>query len=241
MVWLARRGMQTMPIPGGADLDREGAARPSSFRTTSSLSPARGAQTGHVENLQDNQSGHLEPGFGDSANPTVLLVVSPDVDLDESRTAESAADPIWEDESASVREWVEALLRKTHPNARDRIRLGPLEIDAARRSVSILTSDIRLTPTEFRLLSYLAMNAGRLVGHTELLSTVWGPGYADDIHLLQEAIRSLRGRIALVTDRPLIESVYGAGYRMAAWAEESPAPCGPEDHAETAQPQPDNT
>ncbi|HEX7498113.1 MAG TPA: response regulator transcription factor [Candidatus Limnocylindrales bacterium] len=221
MAWLASHGMQTIPIAGSSDLDRETGTGPSSVRAPLSRSHVRGPEPGHLVGL----SGHHR----ESTSPTVVLVVSPDVNGDVSASSESSADTIRQDESASVREWVDALLLKTHPNGRDHLTLGPLEIDSARRSVRILSSDIRLTPTEFRLLNYLAENAGRVVGHTELLSAVWNPGYADDIHLLQETIRSLRGRISLVTDKPVIESVYGAGYRMAEWDEQSPAPDGAED------------
>lgn len=221
MAWLASHGMQTIPIAGSSGLDREAATGPSSVRAPLSRSHIRGTEPGRVVGL----SGHHR----ESTSPTVVLVVSPDVNGDESASSESSADTIRQDESASVREWVDALLLKTHPNGRDHLTLGPLEIDSARRSVRILSSDIRLTPTEFRLLNYLAENAGRVVGHTELLSAVWNPGYADDIHLLQETIRSLRGRISLVTDKPVIESVYGAGYRMAEWDAQNPAPDGAED------------
>jgi DNA-binding response OmpR family regulator len=215
MAWLASRGMQSVPIPGNAGLDREVGTGPSSSRT---------GLPGHHED-------HVESRLRDSTSPTVVLIVSPDVNSDESSSSESPADTIRQHESASVSEWVGALRLKTYPTGRDHIRLGPLQIDAARRSVTILSSDIRLTPTEFRLLNYLAENEGRIVGHTELLSTVWNPGYADDIHLLQETIRALRGRIALVTDMQLIESVYGAGYRIAAWAAENPTPDGGQEHA----------
>jgi DNA-binding winged helix-turn-helix (wHTH) protein len=102
-----------------------------------------------------------------------------------------------------------------------RIELGSLVIDSARRTVEVRGVEVHLTPTEFRLVRYLTERPDRLVGHHELLGTVWGPGYEDDIHLLQVTMRSLRARIAVVTDEPLIETVYGAGYRMAS-REENP-------------------
>jgi DNA-binding winged helix-turn-helix (wHTH) protein len=95
------------------------------------------------------------------------------------------------------------------------IRLGSLEIDLARRTVHVGTGEVHLTPTEFRLLRHLAEHSDRVVSHRELLGMVWGPGYGDDIHLLQVTMRSLRARISMVTRRQLIETVYGAGYRMA--------------------------
>jgi len=95
------------------------------------------------------------------------------------------------------------------------IKLGQLEIDLARRTVHVQAGEVHLTPTEFRLLRHLAEHSDRVVSHRELLGMVWGPGYGDDIHLLQVTMRSLRARIAMVTQRQLIETVYGAGYRMA--------------------------
>ncbi len=112
--------------------------------------------------------------------------------------------------------WVNARgRRRAHQSADDLIRVGPVAIDPSRRSVQVNGIEVHLTPTEFRLLRHLAENPDRLVGHRELLVTVWGHGYEADIHLLQVTMRSLRARIALVTDQPITETVYGAGYRMA--------------------------
>jgi DNA-binding winged helix-turn-helix (wHTH) protein len=92
---------------------------------------------------------------------------------------------------------------------------GPIEIDTGRLEVRVDGIDIHLTPTEFRLLRHLAEHPERVAGHRELLTAVWGRGYEDDVHLLQVTIRSLRARIALVTGRQIVETVYGAGYRIA--------------------------
>jgi DNA-binding winged helix-turn-helix (wHTH) protein len=94
------------------------------------------------------------------------------------------------------------------------IEFGRLVLDLARRTVHVAGVQVHLTPTEFRLLRHFLEHPDRLIGHKELLGTVWGHGYEDDVHLLQVTMRSLRARIALVTDETLIETVYGAGYRM---------------------------
>lgn len=117
----------------------------------------------------------------------------------------------------ALMDWVDARLTREddlRPNPA-RICLGPLEIDTARREVHIDGAQIHLTPTEFRLLQHLAEHPDRIAGHRELLENVWGPGYEADVHLLQVTIRSLRARIAIVTTKQVIETVYGAGYRMA--------------------------
>ena len=117
-----------------------------------------------------------------------------------------------------------------------RIELGSLVIDPARRTVEVRGVEIHLTPTEFRLLRYLTERPDRLVGHHELLGTVWGPGYEDDIHLLQVTMRSLRARMAVVTDEPLIETVYGAGYRMASRGTNPVSSAGQRSWAESGSP-----
>ena len=51
---------------------------------------------------------------------------------------------------------------------------GDLEIDLARRHVSVHGETVRLTPTEYELLRYLSLHAGKPVSHTTLLRQVWG-------------------------------------------------------------------
>jgi two-component system, OmpR family, response regulator MtrA len=131
------------------------------------------------------------------------------------------------DETATAR-FVEAWLRRQglvavprtvriEASSPDQIRVGMVVIDLARREVRVKDVEVRLTPTEFRLLRYLAERPERLAGRREILLAVWGPGYEDDIHLLHVTMRGLRARIALVTDRPVIETVYGTGYRIASF------------------------
>lgn len=109
----------------------------------------------------------------------------------------------------------DALAARRNELAEERITVGPLDIDPARREVHFAGAQVHVTPTEFRLLRRLAERSDRVVGHRELLTVVWGPGYESELHLLQVTVRSLRSRIALVTDRPVVETAYGAGYRIA--------------------------
>jgi DNA-binding winged helix-turn-helix (wHTH) protein len=104
---------------------------------------------------------------------------------------------------------------------RRKIRIGPLDIDPARRTVRVDRAEAHLTPTEFRLLCHLAENSERVVSHRELLDRVWGPGHENDVHLLHVTMRTLRTRISAVTDRVIAETVYGSGYRLADLGEAS--------------------
>jgi two-component system KDP operon response regulator KdpE len=210
--WLARHGLKTVPIRGG------------SGRATS---PGRapGAPGAAGIGVVDPLWERLEAEMLDRGSPTFLIVAEPVEDASDTDAPPSVdiVQPHGGSPSttyADLDAWVDSLQAGVHSDE-GHIRLGPLDISSARRSVRVLDSNVHLTPTEFRLLCYLAEHADRVVGHAELLHSVWGAGYEDDIHLLQVTIRSLRARMELATDRPVIESVYGVGYRMAVWPVEN--------------------
>ena len=195
-LWLARHGLKTVPIDGDGDAGLH----------TSSDSDLRAAIHAVGNGEADSETDSPEP-----ATPSVVIVADPN-------GAGLNREPWLVDVNRrylDLEAWVDALQAGNRSGERDHIRLGPLDISSARRSVRVRDADVHLTPTEFRLLCYLVEHADRVIGHSELLRSVWGVGYEEDIHLLQVTIRSLRARIELVTDRPLIESVYGVGYRMA--------------------------
>ena len=70
-----------------------------------------------------------------------------------------------------------------------------LTVDLASRVVTLAGEEVHLTPTEFDLLRLLARNRGRLMTHRELLTSVWGVGYADDTQVLRAHIANLRRKI----------------------------------------------
>jgi two-component system KDP operon response regulator KdpE len=75
------------------------------------------------------------------------------------------------------------------------IEAGDLLIDLERRRVTLGNDEIRLTPTEFSLLKYLAIHAGKVLTHPMILRAVWGPEYADDTALLRTFITQLREKL----------------------------------------------
>jgi DNA-binding response OmpR family regulator len=113
---------------------------------------------------------------------------------------------------------VEAALRRAStpsPERPRRIRHGELVVDLDEHRARLGTSDLRLTPTEFRLLAYLVEHAGQLATHRAVLGAVWGSGYAADVHLLRMTIRNLRMKLdAAAPGTSLIATEYGLGYRL---------------------------
>jgi DNA-binding response OmpR family regulator len=96
------------------------------------------------------------------------------------------------------------------------LSVGDLSIDLMRRRVVRAGNDIRLTPTEYKLLRELATNRGKVLLHGELLSRVWGPEYHDEVDYLWTYVRYLRNKLEPDPARPrYILSEPGVGYVLA--------------------------
>ena len=96
------------------------------------------------------------------------------------------------------------------------LRIGDLEIDAVRHRVARAGSELKLTPKEFELLSFLARHAGRVVTHRQILAAVWGPAHTEDTQYLRVYIGQLRQKIEAKADEPrIILTEAGIGYRIA--------------------------
>jgi DNA-binding response OmpR family regulator len=112
---------------------------------------------------------------------------------------------------------VAAVLRRSQqgalPSAPPILQCGAITIDLLRRRVTANNELVRLTRTEFNLLEQLALNAGKVLSHSELLTKVWGPEYCDDRDYLWAYIRHLRRKLEADPERPVyIISEPGFGY-----------------------------
>ena len=91
---------------------------------------------------------------------------------------------------------------------------GSLSIDYTGRRVQLLDRPLHLTPIEYRILTLLARNAGRVLSHKHIRQELWGP-YADDNRLLRVNMANLRRKIEQDPARPrFICTEVGVGYRM---------------------------
>ena len=92
---------------------------------------------------------------------------------------------------------------------------GQVTIDLARRVVTRDGREVHLTPTEYELLRFLALQAGRVITHGQLLRRVMGPGYEDATGTLRVHIASLRKKLEPDPGRPgIIMTEPGIGYRL---------------------------
>ena len=115
---------------------------------------------------------------------------------------------------------IEAALRKRiGPGLNEHLesfRLGDLTIDYARRGVSVANRPIRLTATEYSLLHTLAVNAGRVLSHDQLLEHVWSESEAGNSKLLRSFVKQLRHKLGDDARNPTyIFTEPRVGYRMA--------------------------
>lgn len=94
-------------------------------------------------------------------------------------------------------------------------RIGDVEINLADRLVTNAGSEVHLTPKEFGLLAELAKSPGKVITHTQLLRSVWGPGHDRDVEYLRVAARGIRRKLETDPTRPsLIRNEPGVGYRL---------------------------
>ncbi len=154
-----------------------------------------------------------------SSRPVILLTARGS-DADKVRGLDLGADdyltkPFSPDElSARVR----AVLRRAaaaggmRPSD-TRLEVGDLTIDFDRRRVTVGDRDVQMSRTEWQLLQQLALNAGRVMLHEDLLVRTWGPEYRDDVEYLRVWVSRLRRKIETDAAHPrYLRTVSGVGY-----------------------------
>lgn len=96
-----------------------------------------------------------------------------------------------------------------------RLQLGDAEIDFTSRQVIARNREVRLTPKEFELLSYLVARPNRTISHRELLQNIWGPDHGDELEYLRVFVNRLRKKIESNPAQPrfLLTDAW-AGYRF---------------------------
>jgi two-component system KDP operon response regulator KdpE len=103
------------------------------------------------------------------------------------------------------------------PQKNQIIHADPVVIDLAMHTVQRDGEEIKLTATEFKLLAYLAANAGRVLTNQSILAHVWDPAESDRVEYLRVYIRQLRKKLEIDPDHPqVIRNEPGIGYRFIA-------------------------
>lgn len=149
----------------------------------------------------------------------VILLTAKDQEVDVVRGLKYGADD-YVRKPFSVHELlarVEAVLRRGAPSddvvTRPPFVAGDFVMDFQRRRVTAHGKEIKLGPTEWKLLSQLVQNAGRVMLHADLLRKVWGPEYGGETEYLRVYINYLRNKIEQdPSDPKYILTEHGVGY-----------------------------
>jgi two-component system KDP operon response regulator KdpE len=93
--------------------------------------------------------------------------------------------------------------------------LDNLRVEMSQRQVFLNEQEVHLTPIEYKLLTVLIQNAGRVVTHTNLLTEVWGPSYSKETQYLRVYMTQLRHKLESDPARPrFLINEPGIGYRL---------------------------
>lgn len=110
---------------------------------------------------------------------------------------------------------VRAVLRRIRPGlADDRVRHGNLLIDRVAHRVKRGSQEVRLGPTEFRLLDYFMQHPGRVFSREQLLDAVWGSDVYVETRTVDVHIGRLRRALNIEGDEDPIRTVRSAGYSL---------------------------
>jgi two-component system KDP operon response regulator KdpE len=112
---------------------------------------------------------------------------------------------------------LQAALRRSVPGEADQpvVETRGLTIDLAARRVTRSGEEVRLTPTEWRIVEVLVRNRGKLVSQRQLLQEVWGPRHQNETGNLREFVARLRRKLEPEPSRPrYLATEPGLGYRF---------------------------
>lgn len=109
---------------------------------------------------------------------------------------------------------IQAVLRRANSSGDDVISAGVLELDTAGHRVQSDGSEIRLGPTEYRLLHFLMAHPERVYSRTQLLDRVWGANVYVEERTVDVHVRRLRKALTDAGADSYIQTVRGAGYRF---------------------------
>ncbi|WP_343985933.1 response regulator transcription factor [Pseudonocardia aurantiaca] len=112
---------------------------------------------------------------------------------------------------------IRALLRRSGiwggSGASERLLFADLELDESSHEVRKGGEPVALSPTEFKLLRYLMLNAGKVLSRGQILEHVWSPDYAGDAGVVESYVSYLRRKVDRAEPR-LLHTVRGVGYML---------------------------
>jgi DNA-binding response OmpR family regulator len=147
----------------------------------------------------------------------ILMLTAKDGDLDEAEALDTGADDFLTKPFSFVvlLARLRALMRRGAPERPALLTAGELELDPAQRSCRRGEVNIQLTPREFSVLEYLMRRGGEVVPKREVLAHVWDFAFSGDANIVEVYVAAVRRKIDAPFGTRTIETVRGAGYRLA--------------------------
>ncbi len=109
---------------------------------------------------------------------------------------------------------IQAVLRRAKGSKDERLSIGVLELDASAHRVSASGLDVKLGPTEYRLLEFLMTHLDRVYSRAQLLDRVWGANVYVEERTVDVHVRRLRKALSGTSADKYIQTVRGTGYRF---------------------------
>jgi len=158
----------------------------------------------------------------DESDVPILILTAMDAEVDRVLGLEAGADD-YVTKPFSIAELVSRVRAILRRRELDRAaggavrRVGSLELDLNRHDVRIDGRTIRLTPSEFRLLAFLAQEPERVYSRREIMQHLWDSTYVGDQRACDIHVSNLRRKIEETPERPQrLVTVRGVGYRLRA-------------------------
>jgi DNA-binding response OmpR family regulator len=147
----------------------------------------------------------------------ILMLTAKDGDLDEAEGLDTGADDYLTKPFSFpvLLARIRALLRRAATRELAPVAAGDLRVEAAERRVFRGTKAIELTAREFDVLLFLIRNQGVVVSKLEILNGVWDYGFEGDPNIVEVYVGRLRKKVDQPFGRSAIETIRGAGYRLA--------------------------
>jgi DNA-binding response OmpR family regulator len=148
----------------------------------------------------------------------ILMLTAKDGELDEAEALDTGADDYLTKPFSYVVlvARLRALIRRGAGERPAVLKAGDLHFDPGARRTSRGGADVRLTAREAALLEFLLRRKGEVVSKTDILDHVWDYEFEGDVNIVEVYVRHLRNKLDRPFGRHAIETVRGAGYRLAA-------------------------
>jgi len=147
----------------------------------------------------------------------ILVLTAKDGDLDEAEALDTGADDyvVKPFSFVALVARVRALVRRGSRRAVPQLVAGDLRLHPGERRAWRGTTEVTLTTRQFDVLEFLFRRCGQVMSKGEILAGVWSYDFDGDPNIVEVYIRRLRQRIDEPFDRQAIQTVRGAGYRLA--------------------------